>query len=82
MCPFLLFGQAKKILFTNGYLHVGNGQVIETALLGVVDGKISLVKNVLTSTYKRRLGYNHRVKRAAYLSCVCCAKFYFRFNGN
>ena len=38
--PFLLFGQAKKILFTNGYLHVGNGQVIETALLGVVDGEI------------------------------------------
>ncbi len=53
VCPFLLFGQAKKILFTNGYLHVGNGQVLETALLGVVDGKISLVKNVLTSTYKK-----------------------------
>ena len=54
VCPFLLFGQAKKILFTNGYLHVGNGQVIETALLGVVDGKISLVKNVLTSTIKKQ----------------------------
>lgn len=35
----------ERILIVDGYLHVGNGDVLETAAIGVVDGKISFVKN-------------------------------------
>lgn len=38
------FGQTKTLL-VNGYLHKGNGEVMETAAVGIVDGKISLIKN-------------------------------------
>lgn len=50
-----LFSQNKynSILLENGYLHVGNGQVIETALIGIKNGKIVLVKNVLAYTYNK-----------------------------
>ena len=39
-----------SILFSGGTLHVGNGDVIDRALIGVDDGKISLVKSGLTYT--------------------------------
>ena len=46
------FGQApSKILLVNGFLHVGNGETMESALIGVEDGKITLVKNSLAYTY-------------------------------
>lgn len=48
----IAFGQNKKtILLTNAYLHVGNGETIETAAVGVENGKITLVKNSLTYSY-------------------------------
>lgn len=34
-----------KILLVNGYLHVGDGDVMETAAIGIINGKISFVKN-------------------------------------
>lgn len=50
-----LFSQKKynSILLENGYLHVGNGQVLETSLIGIKNGKIVLVKNVLAYTYNK-----------------------------
>ncbi len=46
-----LFVPAQKILLTNGYLHAGNGEVIETALIGVEDNEIILIKNSLAYPY-------------------------------
>lgn len=46
------FGQtASKILLVNGYLHVGNGETLESALIGIEDGEITLIKNSLAYTY-------------------------------
>ncbi|MCB0477769.1 MAG: amidohydrolase family protein [Crocinitomicaceae bacterium] len=39
-----------KILFKGGTLHVGNGDVIDRALIGVENGRITLVKSGLTYT--------------------------------
>ena len=39
-------------LLVIGYLHVGNGDVMETAVVGIVDGKISFVKNANAYTIK------------------------------
>jgi hypothetical protein len=36
-----------KILIENGFLHVGNGTTLETASIGIEDGKIAHVKNSL-----------------------------------
>ncbi len=43
--------QSKSCLILNGYLHIGNGEVIESALVGVRDGKIALVRNALAYTF-------------------------------
>lgn len=49
---FIAFGQQKKtILLTNGYLHVGNGETLETAAVGIKNGEITLVRNSLTYSY-------------------------------
>lgn len=42
----------KSILFTNAYLHVGNGETMESASVGVVGERITVVKNSLTYTPK------------------------------
>ena len=47
------FGQEKSILLLNGYLHKGNGEVIESAHIGIRNGKITELKNSLASNYKR-----------------------------
>ncbi|MCH2229009.1 MAG: amidohydrolase family protein [Crocinitomicaceae bacterium] len=40
------FGQSMdKILLIDGYLHVGNGEIMETAAIGIIEGKIAFVKN-------------------------------------
>lgn len=44
-------GQEKSMLLKNGYLHVGNGEVIANAAMGIKNGKISLVKNSLAYSY-------------------------------
>ena len=45
-----LFGFTQKVLYTDCFLHVGNGVVIENALVGVEDDRFSLVKNALVSS--------------------------------
>ncbi len=40
----------KSILFTNAYLHVGNGETMESAAVGIVGDRITVVKNSLTYT--------------------------------
>lgn len=45
--------ESKSYLIINGYLHVGNGEVIESGLIGIRDGKIILVRNSLAYTYKK-----------------------------
>ena len=37
-----------KILIENGFLHAGNGNTIETASIGIENGKIVHIKNSLT----------------------------------
>lgn len=49
---FVAHAQEKSILLLNGYLHKGNGEVIESAHIGIRNGKISELKNSLASTYK------------------------------
>ena len=44
--------EGKSVLLLNGYLHIGTGEVLESALVGVKNGKITLVKNSLAYTYK------------------------------
>ena len=43
------FGQ--KTLLINGYLHVGNGEVMPTAAIGIINGKIVSIKNAMTTTH-------------------------------
>ena len=50
---FVAHAQEKSILLLNGYLHKGNGEVIESAHIGIRNGKISELKNSLASTYKK-----------------------------
>jgi len=45
------FGQTpEKILLVNGFLHVGNGETLQSALIGIEKGKITLIKNSLAYT--------------------------------
>lgn len=39
-----------KVMLHNGYCHVGNGNAVPYASIGIVDGKIAFVKNSLTYT--------------------------------
>jgi hypothetical protein len=50
----ILAQKPKRILLEHGYLHVGNGTVIENSLVGIENEKISLVKNALTSSYSKK----------------------------
>jgi hypothetical protein len=52
--PFAICAQKNKILLLNGYLHVGNGQTMETALIGIENGKISMIGNALTTKIDRK----------------------------
>lgn len=53
MAAFDLSAQKpRKILIQNGFLHVGNGNVIEKSLVGIEGEKIILVKNALAYTIK------------------------------
>jgi imidazolonepropionase-like amidohydrolase len=49
-----LLGQSQRsYLFLNGWLHVGNGEVLESAAIGVRGDKITLVKNSLAYSYQK-----------------------------
>jgi len=45
--------QTKSMLLLNGFLHVGNEKTIESAAVGIRDGKISLVRNALAYSFSR-----------------------------
>ena len=46
------FGQEpKKILLHSGFLHVGNGETRESALIGIEDGTITVIGNSMTYRY-------------------------------
>jgi hypothetical protein len=42
-----------RILLTNGYLHVGNGEIITNACIGINMGKITFIKNSLAYTVRK-----------------------------
>lgn len=44
---------AQRILLLHGTAHIGNGQVLETAAIGVVNDRIAFVKNSLTQTFAK-----------------------------
>lgn len=46
------FGQS-RILLRNGFLHVGNGETMQSALVGIENGKITLIKNSLAYSINR-----------------------------
>jgi len=53
---FSLLGNAQspeKILLINGYLHEGNGTIIESAAIGIEKGEITLIKNSLAYSIKK-----------------------------
>ncbi|MFT5779271.1 MAG: imidazolonepropionase-like amidohydrolase [Crocinitomicaceae bacterium] len=45
--------ESKNILLTGGFLHIGNGEIIKTATVGIRDGIITLVQNSLTVEINR-----------------------------
>ena len=47
-------GFTQKVLYTDVTVHVGNGTVIEKAIVGCVADRFVLVKNALTSSYKAK----------------------------
>ena len=42
--------EPSKILLSGGNLHIGNGEVFESAAIGIEDGKITFVKNAFAIT--------------------------------
>ncbi len=45
--------QKQKILLEKATVHIGNGQVFEKGLVGIENGKITLVRNALAHSYNR-----------------------------
>ena len=49
------YGQApSKILLVDGFLHIGNGETIERALIGIENGEIRLIKNTLAHSFNEK----------------------------
>lgn len=49
----IVYGQQhQRILLLNGYLHVGNGTIVESALIGIENGIIKEIANSLSATYR------------------------------
>lgn len=44
----------KRILLNNGFLHIGNGQVMSNATIGIDGEKIILIKNSLAYTIRKK----------------------------
>jgi imidazolonepropionase-like amidohydrolase len=44
---------SQRILLLHGTAHIGNGAVLESAAIGVVDDRITFVKNSLTHTFAK-----------------------------
>lgn len=45
---------AQRILLLHGMAHIGNGTVVESAAIGVVNDRIAFVKNSLTQTFNNK----------------------------
>jgi imidazolonepropionase-like amidohydrolase len=45
---------AQRILLLNGTAHIGNGNVLESAAIGVVNDRITFVKNSLTQSFNAK----------------------------
>lgn len=45
--------EPSKILLTGGNLHIGNGEVFESAAIGIEDGKIKFIKNTYAYTVNK-----------------------------
>ena len=43
---------AQRILLLNGTAHIGNGNVLESAAIGVIHDRIAFVKNSLIQTFQ------------------------------
>lgn len=54
-CAFIALTnlRAQRILLLHGTAHIGNGQVLESAAIGVVNDRIAFVKNSLTQTFAK-----------------------------
>lgn len=44
--------QGQRILLLNGFLHIGNGETMQSAMIGIENGEIGIVRNSLASTYE------------------------------
>jgi imidazolonepropionase-like amidohydrolase len=54
LCFTHFFGQNKgRILLLDGILHVGNGEIVNNSAIGIINGKITFVKNALAYTVKK-----------------------------
>ena len=49
----LVQAQPQKILLENATVHTGTGQVFEKGLVGIENGKITLLRNALAYSYNR-----------------------------
>lgn len=47
--PSPMIQRHKKILLQNGFAHIGNGEILSTASIGIGEGKILFIKNTLTT---------------------------------
>ena len=45
---------AQRILLLNGTAHIGNGNVLESAAIGVINDRIAFVKNSLTQSFQSK----------------------------
>jgi imidazolonepropionase-like amidohydrolase len=45
---------AQRILLLHGTAHIGNGTVVESAAIGVVNDRITFIKNSLTQTFNNK----------------------------
>ena len=48
------FSFAQRILLLHGTAHIGNGTVVESAAIGVVNDRITFIKNSLTQTFNNK----------------------------
>lgn len=48
---FSIRAQEKTILLRNAHLHIGNGEMMQSATIGIKNGKITLLKNSLAYSY-------------------------------
>ncbi len=54
LCLLIQEAKAQRILIINGTAHIGNGEIVETAAIGMDKGKILFVKNSLTNAIQRK----------------------------